>query len=138
MSAPQENRPPADPSSAISPPTLPYQAPALEGAPGADVSKSLPVQAAKYSVYSGLFAFLIDFFSKQGATSMPKLALLGIALLCLILIVSGFVMGIVALVRNRATQYPGVTSYASAGIAINGIMLLMIFFAIIAMVFVGP
>ena len=40
--------------------------------PAPDLSKAFPVQAAKFSVYSAIFAFLINFVTVQGGRGMPR------------------------------------------------------------------
>ena len=107
--------PPAPP-----PPGYGYRAPAAPP----DFSRAFPVQAAKASLYSALFAFLTNFCAVQGGAGMPAVGHVLIAVLCGVMIIGGFVLGIVALSKNRLSRFPGVTAYAVAGIAINGFFLL--------------
>jgi hypothetical protein len=124
-----EQRPPAGPSAPVPPgyPGQPYPPQPLPyGRPpsAAEVKGEFPVQAARFSVYSALFAFAINCAANQGGRGMPWFGHLLIAGVCFLLIVSGFILGIVALVKNRGRNLPGVRGYAITGIAINGFFLL--------------
>jgi hypothetical protein len=91
----------------------------------AEVSGEFPVQAAKFSVYAAVFAFFINFFAVRGGGAMPAVGLVLVAGICGLLILAGFVLGILALVQNRRRQLPGVRGYAISGIAINGLFILL-------------
>ena len=119
-----EQRPPGNPPATppqFPPRPLPYgRSPSAEEARG-----QFPVQAARFSVYSALFAFLINCAANQAGRGggMPIIGHLLVAGVCLVLIVSGFVLGIVALAKNRGRNLPGVRGYAITGIIINGFFL---------------
>ena len=99
-----------------------YGAPIVPAAP-VNPNKEFPVQAAKFSLYAALFAFLINCATTQ-QRGAPTAWLLVVTVLCFLLIVSGFVLGLIALVKNRTRKLPGVRGYAIAGVAINGFFLL--------------
>ena len=124
----QEQPPPLGPGGTppppFPPPVQPYYATPFVPAGTANLNKEFPVQAAKFSVYAALFAFLINCATTQQGRGAPTFWLLIVTLLCFVLIVSGFVLGIVALVKNRTRKLPGVRGYAIAGVAINGFFLL--------------
>jgi hypothetical protein len=125
-----EHQPPAQPPAPV-PPPFPSAPAGQQSHPEAgtanpvDVSRAFPVQAAKFSLYSALFAFVINCFAVQGGRAMPAIANLLIAVICGVLILGGFVLGIVALAKNRRTKLPGVTGYAVGGILINGLFLVL-------------
>ena len=120
-----EQRPPVGPSAPVPPPYPPRPLPYGRHPLAAEVKGEFPVQAARFSVYAALFAFLINCAANSATRGggMPWWGHLLVAGVCLLLILSGFILGIVALVKNRGRNLPGVRGYAIAGIAINGFFL---------------
>ena len=108
------------------PPIVPQTPPPL--IPIAPSANSFARQAALFSLLAPFVSIGINIFGHQ-AVQGNGVAMILLGGTCTLLILAGFVLGIVALVGTRKRGTKGILGKAIAGICINGII---IFFMLIA------
>ncbi|HEY0009411.1 MAG TPA: hypothetical protein VGB55_11855 [Tepidisphaeraceae bacterium] len=93
-------------------------------------TRVFPLRAAKYAFYSGIVVWLIIFLTiflvrvlRDFDRYLPIWCSALIGLTCVFLILSGFVLGVLALIGNRQSHTPGLTGYAITGVAINSLFI---------------
>ncbi len=90
-----------------------------------------PFQAARYSFWAPIGSFFLN-FGANAASAESQTASLVIGLLCILLVVSGFILAIYALIVSGQPRRKGHLGYAIAGLILNGLLLLAMVFAIMA------
>jgi hypothetical protein len=104
-----------------------------------EATESFGEQAAKFSLYVPLAVLLIGCFSRSAANSGKDAAGAPIALfwLQIVLIVAGFVLGIVALVSMKKYGTERILGRAIAGILFNGLVLGLVAVLLLPLVGLG-
>ena len=92
--------------------------------PPSGESGSLVRQAAMCSLAAPFLGLGVNLLVSMGLPG-NRLALFVGGLTSVGFIFAGLVLGIVALVKNRRTQLPGVTSRAVGGVGISGLLILL-------------
>ena len=90
---------------------------------------SFPKQAALVSFLAPFVSFGIGIFGQQAAQG-NRAAVLIIGCVSTLLILAGFVLGVVALFGTRGYGKKGILGRAIAGVCINGFLILMMLLAI--------
>lgn len=93
---------------------------------------SFGMQAARFSIFAPFTVFLISVFTKS-VQEQSRGALMAILSINILLIVMGFIFGIVALVSTRRFGREGIFGRAISGIVLNGLVLMVVLFILAPM-----
>jgi acetyl esterase/lipase len=102
----------------------PPEPPPLLSHPGSPAGKQFAKQAATFSLIAPLAAFFIGIFL-QPQVRGNRLAMMILGLASVFLILSGLVLGVVALIGTRRLGRTGILGKAIAGTCINGFLVLI-------------
>ena len=109
------------------PPILPQGSPPI--IPASPSVNSFPKQAALFSILAPLVSFGIGIFG-QAAVQGNRAAVLILGCVSTLLILAGFVLGVVALFGMKKHGKKGILGKAAAGVCISGFLILMMLIAI--------
>jgi len=93
--------------------------------PATAPQSSFPRQAALFSLLAPLFSFGIGIFL-QPQVRGNRLAMIVLGMISVLLIISGLVLGMVALIATKRHGRAGIFGKALAGTCINGLLVLFI------------
>ena len=110
------------------PPPLPPQAPP-PGIPSLRPTNSFPKQAALFSLVAPFVGFGIGIFGQQAVQGNRAAAII-LGCISTLLILTGFVLGIIALFGIKKYGKKGILGRAIAGVCINGVIILLALIAI--------
>ena len=113
----QADRSPGAPGSAVAS----VQGPQSTSKYAAEPGQSFGVQAARFSLYAPIVAIVLNVCATG---NKDRIGMVTIGVTNLILIVAGFVLGVVALISTRRYGGKGILGRAVAGVALNGLFLL--------------
>jgi small-conductance mechanosensitive channel len=81
-----------------------------------------PFQAARFSFWAPVVSFFLNLTS-SGATADSRAVSMVIGLLCMLLVLSGFILAIYALIASGQPRRKGHLAYAIAGLILNGLVI---------------
>jgi hypothetical protein len=113
------------------PPIIPQKQPPLTQA--APAASSFARQAALFSFLAPFISFCIGIFSGQ-VVQGNRISMIVLGGTSTLLILAGFVLGIVALIGTKKHGRKGIFGRAIAGICINGVIILLMLIAIPAVI----
>jgi hypothetical protein len=106
----------------VQPPPIPVQVQRAEGG-------GFARQAATFSIAAPIVAIALNWFSRE-AVRGNRIGMMIVGCTVILLILSGFVLGIVALVQMKKDGREGVLGKAIAGVCINGLLIALMLVAI--------
>ncbi|EEF60872.1 hypothetical protein Cflav_PD4041 [Pedosphaera parvula Ellin514] len=90
---------------------------------------SFPKQAAAFSLFAPLVSFSIGIFVQPQVRGI-RLAMMVFGLLQMLMIISGLVLGIIALIATKRHGREGIFGKAITGTCINGLLVLVMLLCI--------